>query len=84
MADTQDISDVNIANVAALNFFNLVLRLTVLGIIVFAAATYLPNTTLEMNTKIMITVAVVVTYSLVDVIRSLIVSTKTRICQIAC
>jgi len=84
MAMTQDISDANIANVAALNFFNLMVRLTVLGLIVFASATYLPQTPLEMNTKIMITAAVVITYSLVDVLRSLLVSTKSTICEIAC
>ena len=65
------------------NFFNLLIRLILLGAIVFGATQFFIPTA-DMNTKVLITFSVVIIYSLLDVIRMMFLATKSRMCEIIC
>ena len=67
---------------------NLVIRLLVLGIIVFIAVSYIPSVPLETDVKLLISLLVVVTYSIIDIAygisHDVITKIKDNMCDIVC
>jgi hypothetical protein len=65
-------------------FFNLLLRAFVLGLIIFIATTYVPTTKLEIKTRFLIALMVVITYSVLDLMGVTFSKTKDSFCDVIC
>lgn len=63
---------------------NLLLRILMLAIVVFLVLTYVPTTVLENNTKLLIALLVVVTYSVLDLMGASVAKTRDTMCDILC
>jgi hypothetical protein len=65
-------------------YLNLVLRLLALGIIVFVSASVVPTQPLDFQVKLLITILVVVIYSLMDFITITMILAKDQVCNLIC
>lgn len=63
---------------------NLVLRLLVLGIIVFIAVSYIPSNPLGTEVKLLISLLVVITYSVIDIAFDIFTKFKDKMCDVVC
>jgi len=79
----QGISRKNTMN-TLLEFFGLSTRLLILGVIVFAAVTYLPSATVTMRNRLIITVTVVIIYAMLDVLYNMFGGVRNWLCDVAC
>ena len=67
-------------------YVNLLIRLVILGALVFAAITYIPptTTTISNEQKLLIALLVVVTYSVLDVLGFTLMAIRDKTCQVVC
>lgn len=65
-------------------YFNLLIRLIILGIVVFIAASVVPTTPLPIQGRLLIALLVVVTYSLFDLLGYTIYTMKDTLCEAIC
>jgi hypothetical protein len=63
---------------------NVILRLLLLGAIIFLAMTYIPQTELPFDSKLTISIIVVIIYSLIDFIGRLLYSIRRVLCNFLC
>jgi hypothetical protein len=63
---------------------NLLGRMLVLGTLIFLATTYIPQNPLAMDTRVMITSAVVLVYTFLDVITNGLIGAKNYACDAVC
>lgn len=63
---------------------NLVLRLILLGGLIFIATTYIPQSPLPIETRVTIAAVVVVIYSLLETIASYLPTVKGKACEWVC
>ena len=66
------------------SFVNLLTRILVLGGIVYLAASYIPSTQLDVHVKLMISLLVVITYSFIDVLKNVLLTTRNKMCDVVC
>ena len=64
--------------------FNFSLRLIFLAILIFSATTLIPKTELSLQTRIIISVVVVIIYSLLDVLGRYLKNSKDKLCEWVC
>jgi hypothetical protein len=65
-------------------YLNLLVRLIILGVIVFVTVTVVPTLPLSFEIKLLITLLVVFTYSILDVITATLITFKDRVCTVMC
>ena len=66
------------------SIFNFLMRLVILGLLVFGATTYIPATPVSTNNKLVISAVVVLIYSIIDFIKYVLIQTKGLVCRVAC
>lgn len=65
-------------------YANLIIRLFILGLVVFIATTYVPSTQLSTETKLLVSLLVVVTYSVFDLLGYTMTTFKNSLCNTLC
>lgn len=65
-------------------YLNLIMRMIILGLLVYLSLSFIPETNMEVKIKMGITLLVVVTYSVLDMLRMTVVTFKDQLCQTFC
>jgi hypothetical protein len=73
-----------IQNISVEFMINLLLRLVLLAIIIYVVLSYVPVTPLDNDVKLIITILVVITYSIMDIMGVSLSTTKNLVCDLLC
>lgn len=65
-------------------YINLLIRLVALGVVVFVTVSYVPTTPLTFEIKLLISLLVVVTYSILDLLGVTVMAIKDSLCTVIC
>uniref|UniRef100_A0A6C0BLK0 Uncharacterized protein n=1 Tax=viral metagenome TaxID=1070528 RepID=A0A6C0BLK0_9ZZZZ len=65
-------------------FTGLMIRVLILGSIVYLAASHVPNIPLTPQVRLLIALLVVVTYGCLDFLREVLITSKDKVCDAMC